>query len=78
MNIAGVISELRAERRRIDSAITALEGLSSNGATRAAVHSQITTHGQKRGRLTPQGRKRLSEMMKKRWAERRKKISAKE
>jgi len=77
VNIAGVISELRAERRRIDSAITALEGLSSNGAT-CAVHSQITTHGQKRGRLTPQGRKRLSEMMKKRWAERRKKISAKE
>jgi len=29
----------------------------------------------KRGGLTPAGRKRLSEMMKKRWAERRKKAS---
>ena len=71
MNIAGIVSELKAERNRIDKAISALEGLSPNGAGhRAAVRAE------KRGGLTAAGRKRLSELMKKRWAERRKKARA--
>jgi hypothetical protein len=78
VNIAGIVSELKAERSRIDGAISALEGLSSNGAanTRTPKRAQVATM-QKSGGLTAAGRKRLSELMKKRWAERRKKAGAK-
>ena len=73
MNIAGIVSELKAERTRIDGAIRALEGLSSNGAATSKLPKQAITHSPKRGHLSAAGRKRLSEMMKKRWAERKKK-----
>lgn len=76
MNIAGIVSELQAERTRIERAITALEGLSPNGVASSAAPKQAPAV-QKRGGLSAAGRKRLSELMKKRWAERRKKASAK-
>ena len=73
MNIAGIVSELKAERTRIDGAINALAGLSPNGA--ASIHAPKVAKGaQKSAGLTAAGRKRLSELMKKRWAERRKKV----
>ena len=78
MNIAGLVSQLKAERTRIDGAIKALEGLSPNGAATIHAPKQARAAGaQKRGGLTAAGRKRLSELMKKRWAERRKKAAAK-
>ena len=78
MNIAGIVSELKTERTRIERAITALEGLSPNGAaSNPAARRAKATSTQKRGGLTAAGRKRLSELMKKRWADRRKKASAK-
>jgi hypothetical protein len=71
MNTTKLIKDLRAEERRIERAITALEALSSDGAG-----SQITrTAGaNKAGRrkMSPAARKRISIMMKKRWAARRK------
>ena len=73
MNIAGIVSELKTERTRIDRAIAALDGLSANGA--ATTHT--VKQPKKSGGLTTAGRKRLSEMMKKRWAERRKKAKSK-
>jgi hypothetical protein len=78
VNIAGIVSELRAERTRIERAITALEGLSPNGAASSAAPEQANAApAPKRHGLTAAGRKRLSELMKKRWAERRKKATAK-
>lgn len=80
MNIAGIVSELKAERTRIDRAITAIEGISPkpNGAASHYAPKQAKTAvAQKSGGLTAAGRKRLSELMKKRWAERRKKVAAK-
>ncbi len=78
MSIAAIVSELKAERTRIERAITALEGLSPNGAASNAAPKQAkAAPAQKRGGLTAAGRKRLSELMKKRWAERRKKATAK-
>jgi len=50
-------------------------GKSSPKAGRA-IAVQAKAGPKRRGGLTPAGRKRLSEMMKKRWAERRKKTSA--
>jgi hypothetical protein len=78
LNITAIVSELKAERNRIDGAISALEGLSSNGTASNHTPKRVQAAGaQKSGGLTAAGRKRLSELMKKRWAERRKKAAAK-
>jgi hypothetical protein len=78
VNITAIVSELKAERTRIERAIKALEGLSPNGAATSARPKQAkVAPAPKRGGLTAAGRKRLSELMKKRWAERRKKATAK-
>lgn len=75
LNITGMLSELKAERNRIDHAIAALEGLSLNGAA-GRMRQRTIAPPRKRHHLSAQGRKRLSELMKKRWAERRKKAAA--
>jgi hypothetical protein len=72
-----IVSELKAERNRLDKAISALDGAS---ATRASVAKNVMSMDgaqapKKRHHLTAAGRKRLSMLMKKRWAERRKKGS---
>jgi uncharacterized membrane protein YeaQ/YmgE (transglycosylase-associated protein family) len=57
-------------------AIAAPDGHSPQSAARtSAVPSRATRSKRKGDRLTPAGRKRLSQLMKKRWAERRKKGS---
>ena len=71
MDIDQIVSELRHERDRISNAIALLVG---NAA--GLVSRKVTTASKRGGRgkgLTPAGRRRLSEAMKRRWAERRKK-----
>ena len=68
MNLEEILSELRSERDRLDQAISALEG----GRKRAGRKPGPKPGGRRKRRLTPEGRRRLSEMMKKRWADRRK------
>ena len=76
LDIERILAELKRERDRLNQAITALEGLSPRATPkRSAVPNPVTRRKKKRDRLTPEGRNRLSEMMKKRWAERRKKSS---
>ena len=71
-----IVAELKRERDRLNRAIAALDGLEPKSAARtSAVPHQAASSKRKGDRLTPAGRKRLSEMMKKRWAERRKKGS---
>jgi hypothetical protein len=60
-----IIAELKSELHRLDNAILALDGGSPSSVN--GLPKPKTTHG-----ITPEGRKRLSLMMKKRWAERRK------
>src|SRR5215469_7711050 len=63
LDVQSIVSELKAERDRIVQAIAALERALIDGPSSA---------GNPRGRsLTPAGRKRLSEAMKRRWAPRR-------
>ena len=66
MDINQIIAELEAERDRLDHAIGALRGQGSGGNGRRG------RRGGKRGRrhLSAAAKKRISEMMKKRWAER--------
>jgi hypothetical protein len=68
-----IVGELKRERDRLSQAIAALAGQSPKAkAGRAAGSGQANRGKRKRPRLTPEGRKRLSDVMKKRWAEVRK------
>ena len=71
MDISKIVSDLKKERDRVHRAIAALLGSSSSrgGKKRIGSPKGSTSKKRKRGRLTPEGRKRLSLAMKKRWAE---------
>jgi hypothetical protein len=70
-----IVKELKAERNRLDQAIAALDGANTTGATVATDEpaGNGTPIPRKRHGMSAAGRKRISVMMKKRWAERRKK-----
>ena len=72
MDIHRILSELKAERDRIHKAIAAIGNIGAPRARRGRPPGKSAGRKRKH-RLTPEGRRRLSEMMKKRWAERRKK-----
>jgi Spy/CpxP family protein refolding chaperone len=74
LDIHRILAELKAERDRIDQAIAAVGNISSARPRRGRPPGKSTGRRRKH-RLTPEGRKRLSEMMKKRWAERRRKAA---
>jgi hypothetical protein len=69
-----IVKELKAERNRLDRAIEALDG--ANTARASVATDEPSSSGaslpRKRHRMSAAGRKRISVMMKKRWAERRK------
>jgi hypothetical protein len=66
LNIAKILAELKSERDRIIQAIALLAKIKSIKQKRTVIRAR-------RGGITPAGKKRLSEAMKKRWAEKRKK-----
>lgn len=83
--LGGLEREIALTRERL-SALTAQAArlrarLGSKGAAHGTAPSNVTgievTTGRKRRRLSAEARKRISEMMKKRWAERRKAKAAK-
>jgi len=71
MNTTKLIRDLLGEKGRIERAIAALEALGSDSADSQTTR---TTGANKAGRhkMSPAARKRISMMMKKRWAARRK------
>jgi hypothetical protein len=77
LDLQKIVADLREEMERIGRAIGLLEqsgaAKSRRGRKPGATASSSASAKPKRRGLTPAGRKRLSEMMKKRWAERRKK-----
>jgi hypothetical protein len=75
LDLQKIIVELERERDRLAQAIDLLKESDSANIgrkTKIARHDGTKAQTSRRG-LTPAGRKRLSEAMKKRWAERRKK-----
>jgi len=70
LDLARILTELKSERDRIDRAITLLATVGSSAAT--AAPGKLAVRPKRKG-LTPAGRKRLSEAMKKRWAEKKRK-----
>lgn len=75
MDLKRIVSELKKERDRLDRAIAALEETDAPSATKqkASAPTLVIRKTKKRGHLSPEGRKKLSEVMKKRWADRRRK-----
>ena len=71
MDLAKIVSDLKKERDRLGQAIAALLGsaLSQGGKKRIGRPKGSTTKRKKRGGITPEGRRRLSLAMKRRWAE---------
>jgi len=67
MDIKGILEKLKAERDRLDQAITALEGVNSSG--RGGKAGAARGARRRKHHMTPEGRKRLSLMMKRRWAQ---------
>ncbi|MGA2001600.1 MAG: hypothetical protein ABSG52_16575 [Terriglobales bacterium] len=65
MDTKQILTQLHAERNRIDRAIVAIEGIHSDGVSRSA---SVAPRKRRRSRMSAAGRKRLSELMKKRWA----------
>jgi hypothetical protein len=76
LDIERIVAELEQERDRISQAIASLKGINSSGSTRRSTAGKGRSEGQRRGGMSPAARKRLSEMMKKRWAEKRKKAKS--
>ena len=78
MDLEKIVADLKQEMERIGRAIGLLEQTGAPKARRGrkpgSVNAASSNKPRRKG-LTPAGRKRLSELMKKRWAERRKKQS---
>jgi hypothetical protein len=78
MNIGQIVSELKKERDNLNRAIAALEGIGGRrphtGKISEKASSTQTSRKPRRG-LSAAGRRRISEAMKKRWAERRAKVT---
>jgi hypothetical protein len=83
MDIRRMLSDLESERQRIDRAIAALQSIEGGTSTssgpgrrgrrpgRPAGSSAAPQNGRRRRRtMSAAARKRISEMMKQRWAER--------
>ncbi len=80
MDTRRILSELRAERDRLNQAIDALQSLdrtavpTHRGRAKAAATAKPAAKGRRgRRRLSAATRRRMSEMMKARWAERKRK-----
>ena len=73
MDIQNILSELKAEFSRINHAIAALEGLFSSAPRRGRPPKSKTAApapSKKRRTMSAAARKRISEAMKQRWAQR--------
>jgi hypothetical protein len=77
LDIQAIVKELKRERDRLNTAIIALEGtdLPPTPPKASSATNVPAPPAKKRRHLTAEGRKRISDMMKKRWAEKRKKAS---
>jgi hypothetical protein len=69
MDTNGIITELRAERGRIERAIAAIEAVSSTGRRSVGRPARTAWTSRRRGRMSAAARKKLSRLLKQRWAQ---------
>lgn len=73
-----ILAELRAERSRIDRSIAAIEGLNSAGRRTVARAPRATAGRNRRGRMSVAARRKLSRLLRQRWAQGKMKARAKQ
>ncbi len=66
MELTSILAQVKAERDKLDIAISALEEVNSSGRAKKA---SGRGGGRRKHHMTAAGRKRLSLMMKRRWAQ---------
>jgi hypothetical protein len=69
MDINRILADLRAERDRIDRAIAAIEGLNSTGRRRVGRPPTGARKPRRRSRMSAAARRKLSRLLKQRWAQ---------
>jgi hypothetical protein len=77
MDTNRILAELRAERDRIDQAISALQAINSIGRRRAGRPVKTAAIRGRRGRMSAAARRKLSRLLKQRWAQGRMRPTAK-
>jgi len=69
MDTNRILAELRAERDRIDQAISAIEAVNSAGRRRVGRPPKAARKVRRRGRMSAAARRKLSRLLKQRWAQ---------
>jgi hypothetical protein len=69
MNIDRILAGLREERNRIDQAISALEAVNSTEPRRVGRAPKAAQQPRRRGRMSAAARRKLSRLLKRRWAQ---------
>jgi len=69
MHIETILADLRAERNRIEAAISALEAVNSTGRRRAGRPPRVAAISRRRGRMSAAARRKMSRLLKQRWAQ---------
>ena len=69
MDTNKILAELRTERNRIERAIAAIEGLNSSGHRQAVRAPKAARKQRRRSRMSAATRRRLSRLLKQRWAQ---------
>jgi hypothetical protein len=69
MDTNRILAELRAERDRIDQAISAIEAVNSTGGPRVGRPPRAARKVRRRGRMSAAARRKLSRLLKQRWAQ---------
>ncbi len=79
MEVSNIIAEIDVQIQKLQQARNLLAGSEEaprrgpgrpKGSTKAAVATAATPTGERKRKLSPEGRKRIAEAMKRRWAER--------
>jgi hypothetical protein len=76
MDIKTILTDLRAERDRIDQAIAAMEALNGTSARKAAKPASGTKPTTSKRVVSPEARQRMAEAQQKRWAKKRRAVKA--
>jgi hypothetical protein len=69
MDMNRILAELRAERDRINQAISAIESVNSTGRRRVGRPPKAARKARQRGRMSAAARRKLSRLLKQRWAQ---------
>ena len=69
MDTNSILAELRVERDRLDRAITAIESVNSTGHRGTGRPPNAARKARRRGRMSAAGRRKLSRLLKQRWAQ---------